>query len=224
MKKASKFRLLWVFAIVAICIGLIVGSYTVTVAWFSDESVTSNGDIIKVIGTIDLDVTTNFDFYNLALAPDTIYTTDQDGNDIGTYIKTSSQNNIRDVYVRVSFETNRSELSLFFDEGKLTTTTTYTSDLDNKWFYNSADGYYYYLGAVGGVDSVKFNAGYKVDNTLNNAPSTNNAGENVDIQIIVDAIQRPYGAYKSDTDWATAPEVFKDFCAADSGVAWRPAN
>ena len=222
MKKPSKFRFLYVIAVIILCIGVVVGSYTATLAWFTDESITSTGDVdILIVGTIDLDVTTNFDFYNLALAPDTIYTTDQNGSDIGTYIKTSAKNNIRDVYIRVRFETNRSELTLYFTEGQVTTTTTYSSSLNNKWFYNSADGYYYYLGKVGNTVPVLFNAGYKVDNTLNNAPDTNNAGEDVDITIVVDAIQRPYGAYKSDTDWATAPEVSKDFCAADSGVAWR---
>lgn len=222
MQKSSH-KVIKILGLFLLCVAVIVGSYQVTSAWFIDESVTSNGKPnINVIGTIDLDVITNFDFYNLALAPDTIYTTDQNSDDIGTYIGTSTKNNIKDIYIRTKFTTNRSELTLFFD-GNLTSKTTFDPDddtLEDKWVYNETDGYYYYLGAVGST-KIKFNTGYKVDNTLNNAPTTNNAGEEVDINMLFEAIQRPYGAYKYDTSWSTAPEIFKDFAAYDSGVAWR---
>lgn len=201
--RKSHTKIYQILGILVLCVALVLVTYNVTTAWFLDQSITSNGKPkISIIGTIDLDVTTNFDFYNLTLAPDTIYTTDQSGNDIGTYISTSAENNIKDVYIRAKFTTNREELTLYIT--------------DEKWVYNATDQYYYYLGAVGSTD-VQFNAGYSVDNTLTN----DKGNDDVSIEIIVDAIQRPYGAYKEESTWSTAPEIFKDFAATDSGVPWR---
>ena len=217
MKEPKKITKVYqILGTLLLCIALVLLSYNVTSAWLLDESKTSNGTpYIKVIGTIDMVVTTNFDFYNLALAPDTIYETDQNGTDIGTYIRTSTDNNIREIYVRVKFTTNRSELSLYFD-GNFTTETVYDEDIENAWVYNDVDGYYYYLGGVGSND-VQFNAGYKVNNSLHNGV----ADSDVTISMVFDAIQRPYGAYKADEDWLSAPDIFKDFAAYDSGVNWR---
>ena len=77
-----------IFGILLLCFALIsIFSYT-TISWLMDESTTSNGEPnITLVGTLDLDVTTNFKFKNLALAPDTTYTTDQSGEDIATYLK-----------------------------------------------------------------------------------------------------------------------------------------
>ncbi|MGN0960590.1 MAG: hypothetical protein ACI4PF_00155 [Christensenellales bacterium] len=218
----KSFKIYQIIGIVVLCLSLIMISYRVTTAWFMDESVTSNGEPnISIIGTIDLDVTTNFDFYNLALAPDTIYTTDQDGADIGTYLKTSTNNDIREVYVRIKYTKTRNdstlgaevdcpELTLYFD-GNLTTATTYSMAVNNMWVYNSTDGYYYYLGSIGSINT-QFNAGYATDNTFNNAK----ASSQVYIKLEVEAIQRPYGAYKAV--WDTAPTIFNEFALADSGV------
>lgn len=215
-------RLYQIIGILVLCLSVIMLSYNVTVSWFRDESSTSNGEPnISIIGTIDLDVTTNFNFYNLALAPDTIYTLDQDGSDIGTYIKTSANNDIREVYVRIKYTTTRkdkatgntipcTELTLYFNNNT-TKATTYTSSEKNKWVYNSADGYYYYLGSIGSTN-VQFNAGYATDNTFNNAK----AKSDVYVKLEIEAIQRPYGAYKAV--WDTAPAIFNSFALADSGV------
>lgn len=208
--------------VILLCLSVILLTYNVTMAWFVDESITSSGKPnITVIGTIDLNVQSNFDFYNLALAPDTVYVKDQNNQDIGTYLKTTTTNDVSQVYVRIRYTTTRSdkllqedinceELTLYFDDN-FTTETTYTSDLIGKWVYNNLDGYYYYLGGVGNT-YIQFNAGYSTDNTLNN----DKAYSSVDIKLEIEAIQRPYGAYKAV--WTTAPQIFNDFAKADSGV------
>ena len=87
MHKRTKYSLYQVIGIALLCISLIMLTYNTTIAWFRDESITSNGTKVAIIGNLGLTVTTNFDFYNLALAPDTTYTTDVNGDDIGTYIR-----------------------------------------------------------------------------------------------------------------------------------------
>jgi len=202
LENSQKSRLRKLYQIVGmlvLCISLIALSYNFTMAWFMDQSVTSNGEPnVTIIGTIDINVTTNFNFYNLALAPDTTYYVDGNGKDISTKICTSTKNDIKTVYVRVKFISNRDELTLVFEEG-------------NKWIYNDADEFYYYLGEVGNTD-VMFNKGYHVDNSLNNSKA--NAPVNLTFQI--EAIQRPYGAY--DAVWTTAPEAFDEFARENSGV------
>lgn len=198
-------------------------AYNVTTAWFMDESVTSNGTNINVIGTIDLDVTTNFNFYNLALAPDTTYTTDKDGQDIGTYMKTSSKTSPNlHVYVRIRYTATRwdklqnktipcSELTLYFQSSKFTNSTTYNSATDaGKWVYDPTSNYYYYLGKIG-TGEIQFNAGYTTNNALHN----DIADAEVDIQFDIEVIQQPYGAY--DAVWTDAPAIFDAFAKADSG-------
>ena len=224
-KSNKHLKIYQLIGIAVLCISLITLTYNVTTAWFMDSSVTSNGKPnISIIGTIDLDVTTNFCFYNLALAPDTTYTTDQDNTDIGTYLKTSTKNDIREVYVRVKYTTTRydkttdseipcSELTLYFDPDNFTTSTSYNATNDHdKWVYNSSDGYYYYLGRIKADSYTQFNAGYSTDNTMNNKK----ANADVYIKLEIEAIQRPYGAYKAV--WTTAPAIFNSFARADSGV------
>jgi hypothetical protein len=222
-KKASNMlKLYQTVGIILLCILLAVVSYGVTLSWFVDESITSNGKPnILVVGTVDLTVETNFNFYNLVLAPDTLYKNNiEDGQNesYATRIRTSDENDVQTIYVRAKFTTNRTELTLHFDN--LTTATTYTSSELNKWVYNSADGYYYYLGEVG-TSEIIFNSGYYVDNTLHNAPAgpnvlnAPNAKADVEINFVFESIQRPYGAY--DAVWTTAPAIFDAFAKANSG-------
>lgn len=204
-------RLFQILGTFLLCVALILTSYKVTTAYFMDESVTSNGEPnIEIIGTVDLDVTTYFNFYNLVLAPDSIYTHYR-GVDYATTFRTSEENDTETIYVRVHFETNREELTLYF-EGNTTTRTSYDSTQDHeKWYYNASDDYYYYLGEVG-VDDIEFNAGYQVDNTLINAK----ASADVSLYFMFESIQRPYGAYKAV--WETAPAIFNEFARQNSGV------
>ena len=213
-KKHSLKRLYQILGILLLCLTLVYSSYRVTTAWFMDDSVTSNGEPnIMVIGTVDLEVKTDFNFYNLVLAPDTYYTTYIENGETryhGTYIKTSEKNDVKSIYVRAKFETNRDELTLYFD-GNITTNTTYNADLDlNKWYYHT-DGYYYFIGSVG-TEEIEFNAGYHTDNTFINAKSY----EDVTLELVFESIQRPYGAYKAV--WEGAPDIFNEFALADSGV------
>jgi len=212
-KKKNLIVLYQSIGILLLCVAVILISYNVTVSWFMDESITSNGDpnIVK-IGTIDLDVTTNFNFYNLVLAPDTYYTTYEEGEDTksyGTYISTASKNDIESIYVRVKFTTNRSELTLYFDPENITTSSSYDEDDDFEKWYLHTDGYYYYIGSVGSSE-IEFNAGYHVDNTLDNSK----AYEDVRIEFVFESIQRPYGAYQAL--WETAPTIFNEFALADN--------
>lgn len=218
-----------IIGLILISILLVLLSYNFTVSWFMDQSTTSNNPTIAVVGTIQMKVTTNFDFYNLALAPDTVYTTDQDGQDIGTYIRTNDssidgEHDIKGVYVRIKPTLTKndstlgtvacSELVLYFDSGKLTSsfpTATYSSSDANKWVYNSADGYYYFLGEVG-ASNIQFNAGYKTNNSFTNSI----AGDDINIRFEVQAIQRSYGAYLAE--WTTAPNLFNTFAFDNSGV------
>ena len=230
MKKVSKnrshiFKIYQTLGIILLCAILLFGSYKLTLAWFVDQSVTSNGyPNILVVGTVDLNVNTNFNFYNLVLAPDTIYTQNiEDGETVSyaTRLTTNIKNDIGSIYVRAKFETNRPELSLYFNN--LTTDTTYTEAAKGKWFYNaevdtdddgvndSGDGYYYYIGSVGTAEII-FNAGYYVDNTLDNSK----AGAEVTIDFVFESIQRPYGAYKAV--WDGAPDIFNEFAYVDTGV------
>ena len=226
LSKSNKhLKIYQLIGIAVLCIALITLTYNVTTAWFRDSSVTSNGKPnITIIGTIDVDVTTNFCFYNLALAPDTTYTTDQDGGDIGTYLKTSSENDIREVYVRIKYTATRydkvtdseiacDELTLYFDPDNFTTSTSYNATNDhNKWVYNSKDDYYYYLGSIGSDKYTQFNAGYSTDNSMNNKK----ANADVYIKLEIEAIQRPYGAYEAV--WGDdVPAIFESF-VTDSGV------
>lgn len=219
-----------IIGILFLCLMFIAIMSSITVAWFVDESETSNGEPnITLIGDLELDVTTNFKFSNLALAPDTIYTTDQGGNDIATYLKTSANHDIDGAYARVRYETTRKLvgttteidnldiLSLYFADN-LTTSTTYDNSSKNKWVYNEEDQFYYYLGGIY-TTNVMFNRGYRTSNTMTNEV----ANANVTITITVDSIQRQYGA--SDAVWTTSPQVFKDMVAEESshnGLLFAP--
>lgn len=211
-----------IFGIVFLCFMLIIAFSNFTIAWLMDDSTTSNSDDILLIGTLDLEVTSNFKIKNLALAPDTVYTLDMNGKDIGTYLKTTTSHDIDGAYVRVKFTTERKlngtttyvdnsdVLSLYFEDN-ITTSTTYNSSSENKWFYNASDGYYYYLGGVYGTNIV-FNKGYKTSNIINNTL----ADANVRVTFSFDTIQRQYGA--TVANWTTAPEVFLDMVEAESGT------
>ena len=213
--KRRNYKLYQIIGILLLCISFVALSYNISLAWFRDRTITSNGEPnIEIIGTIGLDVTTEFNFYNLALAPDTIYKSDAN-NDIGTYVKTSAEHNIDGAFVRIKFYTNRPEVTLYF-ENNLTTASatsnyTGTEGVDkNKWVYNPTDNYYYYLGNVMNTD-ILFNTGYKVDNTLNNLV----AGKTVILGFIVEGLQRQYGAYKAE--WTTAPQIFNTFAYNTTG-------
>jgi len=158
-----------------------------------------------------LSVETHFNFYNLVLAPDTLYTENiEDGKAVSyaTRIRTSNDNDTGTIYVRAKFTTNRPELTLHFN--KFTDATTYNDDLEGYWCYNSSDQYYYYLGEVGSTDII-FNSGYYVDNTLNNSK----ANADVEINFVFESIQRPYGAYHAV--WKSAPGIFDSFASSNSG-------
>lgn len=213
-KKKHITRLYQVIGIALLCVLTVYISYSVTTAWFLDESITSNGKPnIMVIGTVDLDVRSNFNFYNLVLAPDTYYTTYTENGvprSYGTYLTTSEDNDVQTIYVRTKFYTNRSELTLHF-EGNITTNTSYNASTDlNKWYHHT-DGYYYYIGSIG-TTPVEFNAGYHVDNTLRNEI----AYDEVTLEFVFESIQRPYGAYKAL--WDSAPAIFNQFALSDTGV------
>jgi len=217
-------RIYQIIGIALLCILLVICSYGVTLAWFVDQSITSNGSpSILVVGTVDLNVRTNFNFYNLVLAPDTLYKENiEDGQTVSyaTTVSTGAKNDTGNIYVRARFSTNRPELSLYFEN--LTTETNYENAINN-WYYNeeidsnndgtpeSGDGWYYYIGSVGAT-SITFNSGYYVDNTLHNGV----AGETVTIDFVFEAIQRPYGAYNAV--WTSAPSVFDDFASQDKIV------
>ena len=140
----SKFNIYTIVVAIVLCMIALTVFSTQTLSWFMDESTTSNGEPdITLIGTLDLDITTNFKFKNLSLAPDTIYTLDQDGQDISTYLKTSDNHNIDGAYVRIKFTTTRKDpgtdsfvdnkelFDLYFDSN-LTTNTTYSDAVKNK--------------------------------------------------------------------------------------------
>ncbi len=182
-----------------------------TSSWFRDITVTSNEPTLLVVGTIRLETVTNFNYYNLTLAPDTIYTRDNSNSDIATYVRTHSDNDILDVFVRIKFITNRSELTLYFADGQTTTASSYSSACNNKWYYNSADQYWYYIGTINQT-YTKFNAGYAVDNTLTNAK----ANAPVEITFIFEGLQKPYGAYH--TEWPNAPAVFTGYASTVTGA------
>lgn len=193
--------------IVLFALGLMVLSYTVTTAYFMDESITSTGEPnIVIVGTISLDVDTNFNFENLALAPDTLYT----GSDVQTTIATGTTNNIDTVYVRVKFENTCERLEIVINKLAANGNVDYNSaQHENHWVLGE-DGYYYYLGEIGSSPTI-FNDGYKTDNSFHNGI----AGDPVELTITVEGIQRPYGAY--DSLWQTAPQLFKSFAKANSG-------
>jgi hypothetical protein len=209
-----------VLGILFLCVSLIYFTYRVTSAWFEDTSTTSNGvPSVEVIGTIDVDVRVGnnnaFEFTYMSLSPDTLYynPTPTEGTiDYATYIKAGQSNNIGNIYVRVQFACNRDELSLYFHNSLTTTGEA------GKWIYSYEDTdnddvadteYYYYLGSVGSDSEIIFNNGYKVNNSLHNGI----ANAPVEMNIRVEALQRPYGAYLAE--WGNAPKAFHDFAAGD---------
>lgn len=207
-----------------LCIAFVYLSYEVTSAWFVDNSTTSNGDAnITIIGTLELDVQTNFNFYNLSLQPDYTYVVDKENSPIGTYVRTKADvHDVDGAFVRIKYTTRRKVegatewvdnldlLTLYFNGNETKNTSTLTADNKvpandkNKWVYNSTDGYYYYLGSVFGT-YIEFNEGYttsyKIGNEFKNAQ--------VEIDLQVESIQRQYGAYHEV--WGTAPKIFKTF-------------
>ena len=228
-KKHNFNKLYQVIGIALLCVLAIYTTYTITVAWFMDESVTSNKPNIMVIGTVDLNVESNFNFYNLVLAPDTYYI-EEDGVRYGTYLTTSADNDVKSIYVRCKVEiempdpvspyTDPAILSLYFVNQETNNSNLTTGDGNSylesrdyeKWFYNSSDDYYYYIGSVGS-EEVEFNSGYHVNNALNNKIAI----EDVSIRFTFESIQRPYGAYAAIPEWQTAPKVFTDFAKDDTG-------
>lgn len=217
----SKFNIYTIVVAIVLCMIALIVFSTRTLSWFMDESTTSNGEPdITLIGTLDLDITTNFKFKNLSLAPDTIYTLDQDGQDISTYLKTSDNHNIDGAYVRIKFTTTRKDpgtdsfvdnkdlFDLYFDSN-LTTNTTYSDAVKNKWFFNVDDGYYYFIGGIYSTN-IMFNKGYKTTNLMQNT----NADAEVTIKFQVETVQRQYGA--SVDLWNTAPQIFKSMAEIES--------
>lgn len=210
--------------ILILLVAFVYGIVGLTLSWFEDKSSTSSPDTsVMVIGKIDLDVTYNFGFRNLALAPDTAYIEDKSGNKFETYIKTSDKHNIDGAYVRIKCEIDggkdasgntiaRPEVTLHFASGKLLSSppSTYSSQYANTWMLGS-DGYYYFIGCLTDA-GTQFNDGYYVDNTLNNSIS----GSPVSIRITIEAIQRQYGA--STAEWTTSPALFKSFVTADENT------
>lgn len=208
-KKSQNFIVL----IVLLCVA-IIGTFTqVTLSWLMDTSTTSSNNNYMLVGTVDLDVETNFNFRYMALAPDTEYLVDTSGNSMETTIKTSAKHTADGAYVRIKFECDRDELTLLFADNKITNTTatTYSASFSNRWIYNTGDQYYYYLGYVAGT-AVQFNMGYYVDNTLVNSKS----GEDCNVHFTIEAIQRQYGA--SNATWTTSPAIFKSFVTTDEGI------
>ena len=217
----SKFNIYTIVVAIVLCMIALTVFSTQTLSWFMDESTTSNGEPdITLIGTLDLDITTNFKFKNLSLAPDTIYTLDQDGQDISTYLKTSDNHNIDGAYVRIKFTTTRKDpgtdsfvdnkdlFDLYFDSN-LTTNTTYSDAVKNKWFFNVDDGYYYFIGGIYSTN-IMFNKGYKTTNLMQNT----NADAEVTIKFQVETVQRQYSA--SVDLWNTAPQIFKSMAEIES--------
>lgn len=208
--KKNRKGLYQAFGIVLLCLSLIALTYNITFAWFRDSSVTSNEPNVTIVGTIALDVTTNFKFTNLTFAPDTTYTVDSNGDSIATKIKTAEEHDIDGAFVRLKWTTNRSEITLHFGDN-LTTSSDYTGTSDeNNWYYNSSDGFYYYIGIVKDTD-VTFNEGYYVDNTLHNAK----AGAPVEMSFYVEGLQSQYGAYLAE--WTTAPKIFNTYARQKMG-------
>lgn len=214
MHKKNQFSLYQIIGIALLCISLIMLTYNTTIAWFRDESITSNDGKVAIIGNLGLTITTNFDFYNLALAPDTIYTTDVNGDDIGTYIKVAPDHDIDGAYVRVRYTCNRPEVTLHFATGML---TTVASPSNNSWVYNESDDFYYYLGYMKKTDT-QFNAGYTIDNTLDNT----DAYDGVEIILYFETIQRQYGA--SAAVWTTSPQCFKTYVLSDEKIVHTDGN
>ena len=215
-----------IFVIVAV-LSMMVIALEISFAWFMSNSMTDNsGTGVKVIGTIGLDVTYDFSFYNDALSPDTYVLTDKQGDDIATYIKTSSANNIDGVFVKVKFMTNIAQLSLYFDEDDIISdeVVTYASSTcDDRWILSMTETQgsgtsaiyiyeYYYVGKIGSTN-VTFNTGYYVNNHINNSHAKNG----VYIKMEVYGLQSQYGAYLEDEDWQTAPTIFKTYASLATG-------
>lgn len=198
------------FGIVLLCFAIIILTYNITYAWFRDKSVTSNNPNITIVGTIALDVTTNFKFTNLTFAPDTTYTLDSSGNSLSTKIKTADNHDIDGAFVRVRWTTNRSEITLHFGNNVTSSSDYLGSSDENKWYYNEIDGFYYFIGVVNNQDVI-FNDGYYVDNTLYNAK----AGAPVEMSFYVEGLQKQYGAYLAE--WTTAPTIFKTYARQKTG-------
>lgn len=208
-----------IIGITLLCVTMAFLFINTTLSWFRDDSTTSNAPNIKVIGTIGLDVYTNFNIYNLTFAPDSIYTVDNQNNDISTTIKTSAKHNIDGCYVRIKFESiykdileedgitpkDLSLLSLYFVTQPLNTPNAdYHSSNNNKWVYDDISDYYYYLGIVD-ENLVTFNDGYKINNRLDNSIK----GEDIKLTFTVEAIQRQYGAHTAL--WEDSPNIFKTY-------------
>ena len=155
-------------------------------------------------------------FYNLSLQPDYTYVVDKNNEAIGTYVRTKTgEHDIDGAFVRIKYTTERKTegsaewvdnldlLTLYFDNN-FTNSTSFTASDKGKWVYNSADGFYYYLGSVFG-DYIEFNKGYTTSYKIGN--EYKNAQVKIDLQ--VESVQRQYGAY-SDV-WRDAPEIFNTF-------------
>ena len=224
-------RRISLFAVLVLCFSFIVLLVNTTLAWFVDDSTTSNGTDITLIGTLSLDVTTSFRFKNLVLAPDKVYMTDYLGQDIGTYVKTAYNHDIKGAYVRIRFSTTRKNvgasefidnsdlLRLYFgepDDTNITTINSYDNSIDPVWYYNEADDYYYYIGAVE-EDNVQFNRGYKTSNRMTNAVKD----AEVRINLTVESVQRQYDAYTEV--WSNPPTIFVEWAEADKEARWGQA-
>lgn len=207
MHKNKNKRIYQILGVCLLCIAIVYLVYDVTAAWFLDSSTTSNGDAnITIIGTLELDVQTNFNFYNLSLQPDYTYEVDKEGNAIGTYVRTKSpDHNVDGAFVRIKYTTRRKvEGSTEWVDNSDLLMLYFHPDMAAKWVYNSADDYYYYLGSVF-TDYVEFNKGYTTSYKIGN--EYKNAQVEIDLQ--VESIQRQYGAY--DKVWPTAPAAFDNF-------------
>lgn len=249
-KKTS--TLYQIFGMAILCVVVIIFIISSTSAWFRDSSVTSNGEPnIKLIGTLDVEVTTDFNFYNLALAPDTVYLYDKrgasDNYKIGTYIRTTPENDIDGAYVRVKFEpsiklsgtntwvdyvgngafdNDNDLIDLYFRDGMITTqNTTYSSSTHGgKWYYHT-DGYYYYIGAVYSVGAYSYYNNNSVSVSgieFNQGYKTNNTMVNTmasaDVKFVFTVDAIQRQYGAYSALWTTAPLVFTSFASSDTST------
>ncbi len=171
--------------------------YVVTFAWFGESKLATSPTI--VVGSIELDVTHNYDFGQNKLEPYKIY------EDTETTIKTVD---VIDAYIKVKLETDKT----------VTTPDSSTEFLvkpnfsePNDWKIGS-DGWYYYIGFINNTQQANFNL------QATRYLTVNDIGLPFEISLTIHAIQKDY-LDVSDFDnteselyeWRNAPQEFLDY-------------
>lgn len=190
MKKKSN---VWQYIIISLSVLLLSGIFvTISFAWFN-----ANDQFYGQINTANIDFTINGNLHPLNSENSKIITGDFINNPISITNKKEGVAIDRQESIFVRFY-------LIVDNDVSAFLSPHFNDF-SKWVYSIEDNGYYYLGVVEPNETISIIEGIDVSQNLQNTL----AGQDVGLEIKIDAIQSKYQAY--ETLWEDAPTLWIEY-------------